>query len=170
MFDLILALAAAAAGQTADPLAQARAGKLQCVNPNTTAKTCQALASYTVRADGSFDSVTTTLLAPAPLITMVTKSSGKVEGNLVCGPILAKDYADSTFLMDGAAMDPAMAEGIKAQVTGAITPMIGKKGCSNEKAEGDVLVAEVTLDGTARPDLSQKYIWVGASDGYKVGG
>ena len=169
MIDLLIALASVAAGQTTDPLAPAREGKLQCIVPNTEKKTCMGLATYTMRADGSYDSVTTTALAPTPLITMETRISGKIENGQVCNTIRTADLTGSDFKMDGAPMDPAMAEGIKAQIVAAVGAMDGKKACSTESADGDVRVAAITVDGVRHPELDQRFIWVGPADGYKVG-
>lgn len=169
MLDLILALAAVATGQNADPLAPARQGKIQCVVPNIEKKLCGAISTYTMRSDGSFDSVTTTMLAPTPLITMQTRVPGTVEKGSVCSPVRKADYEAATFQMDGAPMDEAMASGTKAQVVAALASMDGKKACGTDKPEGDLILAQITLDGVAHPELNQRYIWVDPADGYKIG-
>jgi hypothetical protein len=159
-----------AAGQgAADPLAPARAGKMQCVAPNKEKKTCLAIGSFTVRPDGSYDSVVTVMINPVPAITMETRSTGKVENGAVCGTVRKEDYAAAKLTLDGAPMDEAMAAGVRTQVAAAVASMDGKYGCSHDKPDGDMFVAEVTLDGVARPELTQKFIWIGADDGYKLG-
>ncbi len=162
---LILASPAAAA---ADPLAPARAGQLQCINPNVAAKTCQAMGTFTVAADGSYQTVTRTVINPQPLIIMEVKGKGKAEGELTCGTLDKADYEAATFTMDGAAMAEEIAGTIRTQLLGAIAPLAGKKACIAQKPEGDLILAEVTLDGTARPDLTQKMLWVKPDAGYKV--
>ena len=92
-----------AASQTADPLAEARAGKLQCVTPNIETKKCLAIASYVVRPDGSFDTVITLMIAPSPLIGMETRATGKVEGDAVCSIVNKSDYAAAKFTVGGMA-------------------------------------------------------------------
>ena len=163
MLISLLLLAAAATPAQTDPLAPARAGKIQCVGPNQEKKTCLAFGRYQVDADGSYQSTVTVLVNPSPAITMETRAKGKVENGQVCGIIRKEDYAASTFTMNGAPMDTAMADGIRAQVLAAVAPMDGKNGCSKERAEGGVTVSEVTLDGVARPELTQRFIWVGAA-------
>ena len=169
MLISLLLLAAAATPAQTDPLAPARAGKIQCVGPNQEKKTCLAFGRYQVGADGSYQSTVTVLVNPSPAITMETRAKGKVENGQVCGIIRKEDYAASTFTMNGAPMDTAMADGIRAQLLAAVAPMDGKNGCSKERAEGGVTVSEVTLDGVARPELTQRFIWVGADDGYTLG-
>lgn len=169
MLSLILALAATAAPAPADdPLAPARAGKVQCIAPKTDTKKCMAIASFTMKSGDAYDAVVTTMIAPTPLIVMETRTSGTVENGQVCGVVRKEEYAASTFKMDGTAMDPAMAEGVKGELLAAVGPMDGKKACSTDKPEGDVIVSTVTLDGTPHPELTQRFIWVDPAE-YSVG-
>lgn len=166
---LFLLLASTAPQAAADPLAAAKAGKLQCTNPNAEKKTCMGLSSYKVKADGSFDSTTTLIIAPQPLITMEVKSAGAVKDGAVCGPIRKADFEAATFKMDGKPLDEATAGTIRTQVVGAITPMLDKMGCTREVADGTGFKAEVTLDGVAHPEMTQRVLWVKPEDGYKLG-
>ncbi|WP_213981307.1 hypothetical protein [Sphingomonas sp. dw_22] len=167
MFGTLLLIAAAHA---ADPLAEARAGKLQCVSPNVEAKKCLAIASYVVRPDGSFDTVVTLMIAPSPLIAMETRASGKAEGEALCSIVRKSDYEASKYTIDGKPADAATASAITAQILGTVAAMDGKKACSIDRPDtGDLMVEEVTLDGVARPDMTQKFIWVKPEDGYTVG-
>lgn len=164
-----LLLATAVPQAAADPLASARAGKLQCANPNVEKKTCMGLSSYKVNPDGSFESVTTIVVAPQPLITMEVKAPGTVKDGALCGPIRKADFEAGTFKMDGKPLDEAMANAIRAQVIGSITPMFDKMGCARETPDGTAFKAEVTLDGVAHPEMTQRVLWVKPEDGYKLG-
>lgn len=164
-----LLLASAAPQAAADPLASARAGKLQCANPNVEKKTCMGLSSYKVNPDGSFESVTTIVVAPQPLITMEVKAPGTVKDGALCGPIRKADFEAGTFKMDGKPLDDAIANAIRAQVIGSITPMLDKMGCARETPDGTAFKVEVTLDGVAHPEMTQRVLWVKPGDGYKLG-
>jgi hypothetical protein len=167
---LTLMLALLAAPQAApDPLAPARAGKVQCISPNREKKTCMAIASFVPGTDGNFESTVRVLVNPTPAIVMETHTKGTVEGGDTCNTIRAEDYAAATFTMNGAPMDDTMAATIRPQVAAAIAPMAGQKGCSHEHAEGDMITSDVTIGGTAHPEMTQKLIWVGANDGYTLG-
>jgi hypothetical protein len=166
MFEALLILAATAPMQAADPLAEARAGKIQCVNANTANKTCMAISTYTLNKDGSYETATTLLIAPQPLITMTVKSAGIVKDGALCGPVRKADFAAATLEMDGAPVNEAMASAIRAQVLGSVEAMDGKMGCGTEAADGTVTV---TLDGVAHPEMTQKALWVRPDEGYKVG-
>ena len=164
-----LLLASAAPQAAADPLASARAGKLQCANPNVEKKTCMALSSYKLNPDGSFESTTTLVVAPQPLITMEVKAPGTVKDGALCGPIRKTDFDAAKFQMDGKPLDEAMAGAIRTQVVGSITPMLDKMGCARETPDGAAFKAEVTLDGVAHPEMTQRVLWVKPEDGYKLG-
>lgn len=169
MLDAFVLLLAAAGAQTADPLAPARDGMIQCIAPNQEKKTCMGIARYELGADGSFTTSSKVAVAPSPLITMETRSKGSVENGKVCGKILRSDYEAASFEMDGAPVDEATAGAIRAQVLGAVAAMTDKTACSTESAEGPLMVQNVTLDGVARPDLTHRTLWVKPEDGYKIG-
>ncbi|WP_066795542.1 hypothetical protein [Sphingomonas soli] len=166
MLEALLILAASAAGPGADPLAQARAGKIQCVMPNEANKTCIGVTSYKIKADGSFESTTTLLIAPTPLITLTVTSPGTVKDGALCGPVNKADFEAAKIEMDGQPANDAVATAVRSQMAGALAPMDGKMGCSTEAADGTVTV---TLDGEIRPEMTQKTKWVSPADGYKVG-
>jgi hypothetical protein len=155
--------------QAADPIAAARAGKLQCANPNVEKKTCLSLTRYTVKAEGSFDSTTTVMVAPQPVITMEVKSSGTVKDGAFCAPIRTSDFEAASFQMDGKPADPAIASAIRAQIVASIASLAGKTGCTRESPDGAVSKAEVAIDGVVRPELSQRVLWVKPEDGYRLG-
>jgi hypothetical protein len=165
----VLLLAAGAPQAAADPLAPARAGKIQCANPNIEKKTCMGLATYKLNADGSFDTTTTVLIAPQPPITMEVKSAGKRVGDALCAPIRKEDFEAASFKMDGTPLDASTATAIRGQILGSIVPMLGKMGCTRETPDGATRKAEVTLDGVARPEMTQRVLWVKPEDGYKLG-
>ncbi len=166
---LLLLLTAAAPQAAADPLAPAKAGKLQCANPNVEKKTCLGLTSYKVNPDGSFATITTLMVAPQPVITMEVKSAGTVKDGALCAPIRTSDFEAATFQMDGKPADAAVASAIRAQVVASLAPLAGKTGCTRETPDGAVSKAEVTIDGVVRPEMTQRVLWVKPDDGYKLG-
>ncbi|MDV3456668.1 hypothetical protein RZN05_06700 [Sphingomonas sp. HF-S4] len=169
MIEAFLLLLAGTTPQAADPLAPARAGKQQCANPNIEKKTCAAMSSYALNTDGSFESTTTMVVSPQPLITMQVKSKGTVKDGATCGLIRSEDFQAATFAMDGKPADPAMADAIRPQVVASIAPMAGKTGCTRETPDGATAKAEVSIDGVARPEMAQRVLWVSPADGYKLG-
>lgn len=164
-----LLLLAAVAGQTADPIAPARAGKYQCVMPNVEKRTCMGTTRY--RFDGDrYESATAMFLAPTPLITMRLRTTGTVRNGQLCETVRLADFQAGDVMMNGKAADGATADAVKSQMTAAVRELDGKSACSAIKpAEGGMLLNEVSIDGAVRADLSQKFIWVSESDGYTLG-
>jgi len=162
---LLLAVAVPAPLQDADPLAPARDGQLQCHSPDTARKTCRALAGYTFAADGTIANQAEVMLSPAPVIIMRDVAPVVVRDGAVCGPMTG--FEDAVFTVDGQPAGPATAEMIRVQVTAAFA-QLGTEGCTRYSPQGDGRMAEVSIDGVARPDLNQPVIWVSPSDGYSV--
>ena len=140
-----LLLLAAAAG--ADPLAEARAGKIQCVNPNLETRSCVGMSRYSVRSDGSFDSVTSMLVEPSPLVIMEVRSSGKVEGDAVCTVVRRADYERATMALEGGPVKAEVEQAIGSQISASISSMEGRNLCARDRPVGDAIVAEMTVDG-----------------------
>lgn len=161
-----LLILAAATPQAADPLAHARAGMVQCVMPNDTAKKCMGITTYKINADGSFESSTQLLIAPTPLITMTVVSTGAVKDGGLCGPVHKADFDAAKIEMDGQPANEGVASAVRGQVGASVAAMDGKMGCGTEAADGTVTV---TLDGVARPEMTQKVKWVKPTDGYTLG-
>lgn len=161
-------MAAPAAAQNDDILAPARAGQLQCFEPNAAAKTCQSLGSYVFHANGAIDNVAEILLAPQPVIVMRASGPVTVENNSICGPLRAEDIAAATFTVNGAAASDAEAGQIRSAMQQQLAPMIGVQNCMTAVADGEGFRADSTIGGTPRPELSQRMIWVGANDGWRV--
>lgn len=171
MFLILLLLAHAAAGQTADPVAPARAGQYQCVVPNREKKTCLGTTSYKI-AGSSYEAVTRLFLAPSPLITMEVRTRGTVADGKFCETVKLADFEAGTVMANGKPADAATATAtaVKSQLTAVVAALDGKTICSAIKAAEDgLLLNETTVDGAARPDLGQKFIWVGEKDGYGLG-
>ncbi|NYT40148.1 hypothetical protein HZY97_05230 [Sphingomonas sp. R-74633] len=170
LLSLLILATAAPAAQSADPLAPARAGQYQCVIPNQDKKTCVGTTSYKIAADGSYESTTQLFLAPTPLITMELHTRGSAKDGKLCETVKLADFQAGTVYLDGKPADDATSNAVKSQMTAAVSALDGKSACSTIKPDADgLMLNEVAIDGTVRSDLSQKFIWVGAKDGYKLG-
>ncbi|MBN8813034.1 MULTISPECIES: hypothetical protein [Sphingomonas] len=169
MFLSLLLLAHAAAGQTADPAAPARAGQYQCVLPNREKKTCLGTTSYKI-AGSSYEATTRLFLAPTPLITMELHTRGTVTDGKFCETVKLADFQAGTVLVNGAPADAATATAVKSQLAAVVAALDGKASCSAIKpAEDGLLLNELSIDGAVRADLSQKFVWVSEKDGYGLG-
>lgn len=152
----------------ADPLAEARAGKLQCYRPDMARKTCLALASYSFEANGAISNKAVVLISPQQNVTMTTVSSVVIKGEAVCGPMRREDIEAAEIAVNGTKLPDEQAAGVRAQLVQAITNQIGKEVCTTYVPTGDKFSAQVTVDGAANPLYTQEVIWVKPEDGYQV--
>jgi hypothetical protein len=161
-------LAAPAGAQTTDVLAPARQGQLQCFEPNATAKTCQSLGGYTFTANGVIDNVAWVLIMPEPVVIMRISSPVVVRNNAICGPLSAADIARATFTIEGAPASEADTRDLRTGLTEQLAPMLNQESCLTMTADGAVFRAETTVGGTPQPQQTQRVIWIGPDDGYRV--
>jgi hypothetical protein len=171
-FTLMLLASAtlpAQASQTSDPLAPAASGMLQCYAPDVAKHSCQSLAGYRKRPDGSYDNAATIMLSPSPLVTMETLSPVTVDAGAVCGAIRQQDIDAAVISVNGQKLSDADAAGARSQIATGLAFLIGKRICTTYVPDGAQLVAKATIDGEAQPAMDQKVIWVAPTDGFHVG-
>lgn len=167
MLSVILAMAMqAAAPAAADPLAPARIGDVQCYGADTVRKTCRAMGGYSFGAGGEILNRAEVILQDAPLVTMTTTSPVTVKDGAVCGPLSGIDKAQIAFR--GRRIPEADAVPIRAQVQRSMADVLGQEVCTTYRRSGDWWIAQVTLNGVARPDMSDTLLWVPPSAGYSV--
>jgi hypothetical protein len=163
---LAAALQAAAPAASADPLAPARIGDLQCYGADPVRKTCRAMGGYSFAADGKILNKTEVVLQDAPLVTMTTVSPVTMRNGAVCGPLSGVDKAQ--IAVRGRRLPEADAAPIRARLLESMASILGQEVCTIYRRSGDWWIAEVTQDGVARPDMGDTLLWVPASAGYTV--
>ncbi len=161
-------LATPAVAQTNDVLGPARQGQLQCFEPNVTTKTCQSLGGYTFAANGVIDNMAWVLIMPEPVVIMRVSSPVVVRNNAICGPLSAADIARATFTIDGAPASEADTRDLRTGLTEQLAPMLNQESCLTMTADGDGFRADTTVGGTPQPQQTQRVIWIGPNDGYRV--
>jgi len=152
----------------ADPLAPARAGKLECMGPNMAQKTCRAVAAYAFGADGSINSPSLLLIRAQPLTIMAVNSAVSIKAGALCGTAKAEDIDGSTILVDGRKLGDNDAAPLKAEIKAAYGPRLGKEICTVYVPSGDHFEAQSSIDGMPQPELTAQVIWVGPEDGFHV--
>lgn len=167
---LVPTLLAAAAAQpaSANPLAPALAGQLQCHYPNEQAKTCRTLVSYKSLGGDRYSSTDTILLSPQGPVTLDVTSELAVKDGAACGQIRREDLETGQVKVADRVLTPAEAQPIKDQIAQAMASFFDKQGCATYVASDKGLIEKVSLAGTPRPDLDQPVKWVAPGDGYKV--
>lgn len=165
LFALLLAAAIAPVVSTEiNPLGPGLAGMLQCYQPDAENKTCSALASYRLGADGVILNEAEVMLSPTPWINVVTISPVRVKGGAVCGELSGLDTMK--VLVNGQPADATTTDKVRQLLTSAYGPYAGKEICTTYVAEPELFLggyayrAEAAIDGEAEPDMTQRMIWV----------
>jgi hypothetical protein len=162
----LAAVAAPAMAQPQDVLAPGRAGQLQCFSPNVLRKTCGAISSFRLRADGSYENQSQVLVARQPFIVMTSSSPVSVRNGAVCGPVTTAHLQAAEFTIDGLAATGDNVVFLREQVA-QMPGFLGEEVCTTYTTSADGLRAEFTINGARNGDASQ-VIWVRADEGYRV--
>jgi hypothetical protein len=164
------ALLAAASAAQASQLDLAKAGKLQCYQPNTSARHCVALSGYAFPASGAINPAQIMLNA-APLLVMSTVTPVTFKnGDTICGFVRKSDLDSAQFAIDGAPVDAAKTADLRAKVWSLFSSRDGKEICTVYTPNGTGFTATTLLDGKADPQTPPATVlMVGPQDGYSVG-
>ena len=153
-----------------DPLGPAKAGQLQCFTPDTSRKICKALAGYALGRGRAIQVRADILMAPASLlIVMRTSTSVELQSGAVCGRVRARDIEASTFTIAGNPVPQQMVQLASPQILSVMRSHLDQEICSTFVPNGSTFTTQLTIDGVARPELSETFVWVRPSEGYAVG-
>ncbi len=152
----------------ADPLAPAASGQVQCYKPDTVRKTCHSIAEYRPVGDGTYTNTATVLVSKMPLVVLRSATPVHEVGGAVCGNISEGDISASTLIVNGQELPAEQAGPLLSMGVSALDKVIGHDICTTYSGPNNDLTATATLDGEARPDLTQHVMWVSPADGYRV--
>lgn len=123
---LLLAIAAGTDANL-DILAQSKAGKMLCSNPDVASRTCLAIAAYKVFTDGSVFESTEVLLAPTRSLTLSMSVKADVDGNTVCGTMTEAAFQNAKVRMGGEDLPPDRNLLALNRLKVNLGPLFGKK-------------------------------------------
>ncbi len=151
------------------PIAPAAEGNLQCYAPDPAHKTCQSLAGYVSRPDGSIDNIATVLVSRTPLITMTTHTPVTVQAERVCGSIRVQDLEAAEFTVNGDAATAAETIAMRRRMRAAMNNFVNHEICTAYLPWDASFIARASVDGVERPSMDQTVTWVSPNEGYRVG-
>jgi hypothetical protein len=154
------------AAVSANPLAMAERGFLQCYRPDVAKKTCQSIASYHRTGPGTYDNKA--IIPVSNEATLETHTPVIIEGNAVCGSIRAQDVMAGTLRVADRVVAPEAAKPILERIAQGFAPFADKEICTRYEPSGADFTARITIAGTYRPDQDETVKWIGPSDGYTV--
>jgi hypothetical protein len=168
MFITVLLLAFAADSDARlDWLAQSKAGKALCSNPDEASKTCSSIASYKIAPDGSAMEISEVLLAPNQALTLVMSVTAEVEGNSSCGTLTEANLGRAKVRMGGEDFPPDRNSLALNRLKVNLQPFFGKKACDTLRVEGGGLVKYGQVEGVDMK-MGKPIMWISPTDGYKV--
>jgi hypothetical protein len=166
--SVLIAAGAAAPGavSSANPLARAEQGELQCYRPDVAKKSCQSIASYQPTAPGTYDNKA--IIAVSSDATLETHTPVVLKGEAVCGYIRAEDMNAGTLRLRGNIVAPDAARPVLQKIAQSVAQFAGKEVCTRYEPSGTDFTAKVSIAGIYRPDQDVKVRWIGRLDGYTV--
>ncbi len=155
----------------ADQLAPARAGKVQCHEPDMAARTCRIMAWFSEGANGRVQIRQLTALADSPSLAAELRFGLTREGPAFCGVVDESYMAGFRIVSGRAPYAPADNKRYAILYREAmIDALWNRKTCSYAFARpGDPMQLEVgTVDGEFAGELMASYIWIDPGAGWRL--
>lgn len=169
MFIALLLLAATSSGAPeTDVVAQVRAGKMLCSNPDTATKTCSTIASYTRREDGTFVEKGEVLISPDQPITLGMSMVVRVDGDAICGTMELTDLQKAAVRVDGMPLPPDRNEAALSKLIEKLKPMAGRKVCEGLQVEDGQLMKYGQVERVDLKLPGKPVSWISPAEGYRV--
>ena len=168
LFALALLLAATSGPAVTDVPAQSRLGKILCVNPDNTTRTCSSIISYKPGPNGTLVETGEVLISPDQPITLEIASLGKVEGGAICGAVELADMQKGKLRVNGTPLPSDRNTAALNKLLERMKPMAGRKACEGLRVQNGQLVKYGQVE---RIDINlpgKPVRWISPSEGYRV--
>jgi len=157
----------AANGQSDDPLAPARGGAFECIEPNIISRSCGQFTVYSFSEGGGIAANSIAILSNEPQLLLYGTEQVYVRDGMVCSRMTPELFASLRFTLDGEPAPTEMVTELRALFVDIFAGI--NETCSRSSpAENNILRATVYADGVERPELSGTSIWVRPEDGYTL--
>lgn len=151
---------------SANPLALAEKGFLQCYRPNAQDKTCQSIATYQRTGPGEYENKA--VIPVSNEATLETHTPVVIKGDAVCGSIRTQDITAGILRVGGLPLDPDAAKPILEQIAQGFGPVADKEICTRYEPSGTDFTAKIVVAGSYLADQDVTVKWIGPADGYTV--
>lgn len=154
-----------------DQLVEARAGKIQCHEPDPDARTCRIMTWLSDSGDGRVQVRQLTALSNSPALAAELRMGIRREGEGLCGVVDDAYMAGFRIVSGNAPHAPADNKRYAILYRqGMIEALWQRKTCAYAFARpGDPLQLEVgTVDGQFAGELMSNYIWISPGAGYRL--
>lgn len=170
MILLIFVALAAAPTSVLDPLAPAREGLVQCYGAHVERKTCDGIGVYSFGPDGEITNTSTNMMSLEPVILLRASSKVYVRGEAECSMVTDHVSMITALEVDGVPLEGERFKALRQQIADALKVNLGTgEYCTtyNPRPDG-TLLASVTVNGVAMPQVDSIALWVRPSDGWRV--
>lgn len=153
----------------ADPLAEARAGKIYCDTPDHKAKTCEGAVFFRFAADGEITSVLMIPVNNEPDLMIAMPLRSWIDDGALCSRPEQTDVDRMRLLMGAKPYEKPAGEKLLGIFKAEFAPMVvGKTMCEHMFAKGDRRFSVGVIDGIHRPELDGDIAWLGQDDLYDL--
>jgi len=154
-----------------DPLADARAGRIQCHDPDTAERTCRIMTWLSEAPGGPVQVRQLTALSDNPSLAAESRMAATHEGEGLCGVVNDAYTAGFRIVSGRAPHAPADAKRYAILYRDALVATLwNRKTCAYAYARlGDAVQLEVgTVDGEFAGEMMSNYIWISPDAGYRL--
>jgi hypothetical protein len=148
------------------PLTPARDGKIECFSPSSEYKTCVVITRYTWDSSGRILAESDFALNANPLISLKMTSEAFLEEGTLCGVLQQQSLDSMTFFKNGVLMNENEAANFRGPMTSRFANIIGRKICEDHAPYGSLIVTQYTIDGSPKPELTNRLKWISPDEGY----
>jgi hypothetical protein len=168
MFASLLILASGGVIPSTDIMAQVRADRMLCSNPDEATKTCSMIASYTLAENGVLTETAELLISPNQPITLEMSSTVKVDGAVNCGALTLPEMQKGRLRLSGTLLPADRNEAALRGILEKLTPMVGRKTCEELRIESGQLFKYGQVDRIDLKLPGKPVKWVARDEGFRV--
>ena len=170
MILLTFVALAAAAPSVLDPLAPAREGLVQCYGAHVERKTCDGIGVYSFGPGGEITNTSANIMSRAPVVLLRARSKVYVRGEAECSMVTDHGSIITGLEVDGVSLEGERFERLRKQIADTLKTNLGTgEYCTTYSPRSDgTLLASVTVNGVAMPQVDSIALWVRPTDGWRV--
>ena len=168
LLAVVLSIASTGSVSTTDVLAQVRAGKLLCVNPDEKSKTCSTIDTFVISENGKVIDGSELLISADRQMTVEVSSVVHVEYATICGSIELTDLQGGQVRLDGRLLPPDRNAAVLSVFVERLRPLAGRSVCEVLRLEDGQLKKFGQVDRVDIGLPGKPLRWISPEEGFRV--